>query len=164
MRIAFEAVELLQRKRARQLPRAIGPEVEEDDAVAVANRVRSADRSHRRSSPGSMNSSETPASYDFRMYSTADRLCGRLPARPSSRRLSSCAPSGCRDPFRSSVRRRTPLVPSPSCPSHVRARRRIRRRRPGEVSRPSVNPCTNTRCSLWRAAISMSAYRWRVWL
>ena len=29
--------------------------------------------------PGSMNSSETPASYDFRMYSTADRLRGPPP-------------------------------------------------------------------------------------
>ena len=37
MRIAVEAVERLQRKRPRQLPRAIGPEVEEDDAVALAN-------------------------------------------------------------------------------------------------------------------------------
>ena len=38
MRIALEPVELVQRQRARQLPRAIGSEIEEDDAVAVANR------------------------------------------------------------------------------------------------------------------------------
>ena len=47
--LALEAGKVVQRQGARQLPGAVGSEIEEDHAVAVARSVRSADRSHRRS-------------------------------------------------------------------------------------------------------------------
>ena len=163
MRIALEPVELVERQRPRQLPRAIGSEVEEDDAVAVADRsdrlvVRVDDRARLDELVGDAGLVRLPDVFDR-------RPAARCLVRSRSRRtLSSCAPTGCRDPSRSSGRRPTRRVRCRPCFITCSSSPKKPAPPAGDVSRPSVNPCTNTRCSLWRAAISMSAYRWRVWL
>ena len=123
----------------RELPRAIGPKVEEDEGVAVFDRARLAD--DRRHDELVVFAARVGGSRRRRARAAA--RCSARRRRPAGRTRVACAPSAGRDPSRSSVRQTLAIAPvRPRSRELLSSRSTYCSAERGGVSRPSRKQCT----------------------